>query len=190
MINLSDPSQNKQHVWIKNQKSGLPVNRDFSLLEVLSIILVQKYQVDPVFHAQSIVDIFVRRSKLDALHVHSDRNNFSFLRASVHHFVLDQCVSFSQYFSPCSEIFLPDQGDFHAFYLDLYEVKVNFSHNDIFQMVEGFIPNEFDVQTILNSHLHLHGDDLRFLNWIIGNYHCKINFFCYRHLNISCQCTA
>ena len=74
-------------------KSGFSVDGDFSLLEISSVVFVQKHQVDPVLYGKSVVNIFVRGRQLDTVHVHSDWDNLTLVRTAIHHFILDQSIS-------------------------------------------------------------------------------------------------
>ena len=41
------------------------------------------------------------------------------------------------------------------FYFNPYEQEIDFTDDDILHMIFGFVIFEFDVETILDSHLHL-----------------------------------
>lgn len=134
------------------------------MLEVSSVFFVQKHQIDPILNAQSVVNVLVRWRQLDTVHVHSDRDHLTLIRASVHDFVLDESISLSDYFGAGSESFLPDKTDFHAFDFDFDKMEADFADDDVLEMVELFIPLKFDVKTVLNTDFHFHGGDLSFFD--------------------------
>ena len=115
---------------------------------------------------------------MHTLHVHSDRNHFSLIRTTVHNLKLDKRLGLS--FGGCagSEGFLADQSDLHALDLYLDEVEVDPSHDDVSQMVKGFVVLEINVQAILNTDLHLHRHNLCLsFHTFIGQQHREVLLF-------------
>jgi len=126
------------------------------------------------------VNIFIGRSQRNSIHVHSNWNGFSLIWAPVHHLIPHQRFSFS--FGGCSRPkgLLPHKCDLHTFHFDLNQMKVNSSHNDVFQMVETFVVLEIDVQAILYANLHFHWYLLCCLLYLfIGKQDGKVYLFCY-----------
>jgi hypothetical protein len=123
------------------------------------------------------VNIFVGRRQLDTIHVHSDRNDFTFVRTAIHDFVFDQCVCFGRVLCSCTKCFLSYQTDLHASDFDLDQMETDFSYNHVSQMVKLFVPLEFNVQAFLNTDLHFHWSDGSLLYFVIGLEDCEIEFF-------------
>lgn len=124
------------------------------------------------------MDVFVGGSQGDALHVHTDWDSLSLIRAAVHHLVLNKSFSLSLGGGARSESLLPYKGDFHAFDFDFDQMEVDSSHNDVFEVIEGLIILEVYVKTILNSHFHLHRHNLSSsLNLFVRQQHSEIHFF-------------
>ncbi len=145
------------------------------MFEISSVLLIQKNQIDPILDTQSVMNVVIWWSKLNTVHVHSDRNNFTFVRTAIHNFIFYQSICFCGSFSTSSKSLLSDKADFHAFYFYFYEIKTDFSDNDIFQMIKLFVPFKLNVKTIFNTDLHLHWSNLCFLNLIVRNENCKVN---------------
>ena len=110
------------------------------------------------------MNIFVRWGQLNTVHVHSDGNNFTLIRATVHNFILNQSISFGDTFGTSSKGFFSNKTDFHAFDFNLDQMEADLSNNDISQVVKLFVPLKLNMQAILNTDLHLHWSNLSFLN--------------------------
>ena len=102
------------------------------------------------------MDILIRWCQLHALHIHSDRNRLSLIRAPIHHLILHQGFSLGFCCRSSTEGLLADETDLHALDFDLNEVEVDPTHDDILEMVERFVVLEIYVKAVLDSHLHLH----------------------------------
>lgn len=57
-------------------------------------------------------------------------------------------------------------------------MKVYSSHDDVFQVVEGLVVLEVDVQTILNTDLHLHRDNFSGpFDLFVREQNCEVDLF-------------
>ena len=124
------------------------------------------------------MNVLVGRSQRYSLHVHTDGNDLSLIRAAVHDFILDQSLGFC--FGNCasSEGFLPDQCDLHAFDFDFDEMEVDSSNDDVSEMVERFIVFKIDMETILDSHFHLHRNNFSCpFDFFVRQQNCKVSLF-------------
>lgn len=129
------------------------------------------------------MDVLVGWRQLDALHVHPDGDRFIFVGAAVHYLVFYEGLRLGFGGSSRSECFLSHQGDLHALDLYLDQVEVDSAHNDISQMVEGFVVLKVDVKAILNTDLHFHGDHFSALfDFLVRQQHSKIDLLGDREL--------
>lgn len=133
------------------------------------------------------MNVVVWRGQLDAVHVHSDWDDLTFVRATIHNFIFHQSICLSGCLCACTKGFFSHKTDLHAFYFYLNKMEANFSHNDVLQMIKLFVPFEFNVKTIFNTNLHLHWSDFCLFDFIVWNEHCEVNLFWQGGFQISCQ---
>ncbi len=124
------------------------------------------------------MDVLVRWRQLNSVGVHSDWNDFSFVGTAIHDFVLDQGLSLSEIFSSCSKSLLSDQTDFHAFYFYFDQMKRNLTNYYIFQVIKLSFPFKVNMKAVFNTDFHSHRSNRSFLDGVIRQKDCKIEFFC------------
>jgi hypothetical protein len=88
-IKISKEQRNKFIHINQIKKSRFSVNSNFRLFKISTIFFVKQHKINPVLDAESVMNVFVRWRKLDAVHIHSDWNNFASVWASIHDFILD-----------------------------------------------------------------------------------------------------
>ena len=136
------------------------------------------------------MDVLVRWGQLDSIHVHTDRNSFSFFWTSIHDLILHQILSFSfGSISSSSKSLLPNKINFHKLNFKFNKMKKNPTKNHILKMIEMFIELELNMQAIFNTNFHFHlSSFLSFFNITVIMQNSKINLFNYCCLHISCYC--
>lgn len=102
--------------------------------------------------------VLVRRSQRNTLHIHTNWNNLSFIRTTIHHLVLYKSFCFSFSGSSCSKSLFSHKSYLHTFDFNFNQVKVDSTDNDVFEMIKGLVILEVYMKTVLYSHFHLHGD--------------------------------
>jgi hypothetical protein len=157
------------------------------LFKISSIFFIQKNEIDPILDTETIVNIVIWWGQLNTVHVHSDWNDFTFVRASIHDFILYQSVGLCGSLNACSKSFLSDETDLHTFYFYFNEMETDFTNNDVFQMIKLLVPFEFNMKTIFNTDLHLHWGDLCLLDFIVRDKDCEVKLFGQCSFHISCQ---
>lgn len=148
--------------------SFFSVDNDLMLLEVSSVLLVDQNQVNCMLHTQSIVNVLVWRGQFNSWEIHSYWDDFSTSWATIHCLELDQCLLFGFWSLTRTKCLSSLDTDVHRFDFKLDQLEGYLTHQTIFQMVVRFFIKELNMETLLNTDLHLDWDltlVLKFWSW-------------------------
>lgn len=120
------------HLVLRNPEDG-----DLLLLEVPPILLIDEYQIQIIPCAELLVDIPERWCQFESSQEQPDWNRLSANWGAVHDFELGDGLGFVILIWCCSGCFSTDDGEFHVFNFDSDEEKVDFAHDDVFEMVSA-----------------------------------------------------
>ena len=124
------------------------------------------------------MNVLIGRSKRNSFHVHSNWNELTFIWATIHHLVFDQCLSLCLCCCPCSKCLFSHESYLHTLDFNLDKMEVDSSNDDILEMIKRFIILKVNVKTVLNTNFHLHWNYFSSsFNFLIRKQHCKVSLF-------------
>lgn len=134
-----------------------PPQLDLLLFEVSAVLFVEQHQVQYVLGVHTIIDVLVAWGQVRRGQVEPHGDHLSLDGGTVHDLKLGERLILSDGLGPVAYCLPLDQAELHLFNLDANEVEIDLALDAVLQMKLTISELKFNMETVLDTDLHLDG---------------------------------